>query len=51
MFHFNSYNNISPMRYILGIKKELNHLPLELSIDYLFLNKNIKVYLLVVFLK
>ena len=42
MFHFNSYNNISPMRYMLGIKKKLNHLPLELSIDYLFLNNNIK---------
>ena len=40
MFHFNSYNNISPMRYIFGIKKKLNYLPLEISIDYLFLNNN-----------
>ena len=36
MFHFNSYNNISSMRYIFGIKKKLNYLPLEISIDYLF---------------
>jgi len=40
MFHFNSYNNISPMRYVFGIKKKLNYLPLEISIDYLFLNNN-----------
>ena len=40
MFHFNSYNNISPIRYIFGIKKNLNYLPLEISIDYLFLNNN-----------
>lgn len=40
MFDFNSYNNISSMRYIFGIKKKLNYLPLEISIDYLFLNNN-----------